>query len=216
MTELSDLELLDALGVKPEPKKKAARSPSEQRIVAGFEDIQRFFEEHDRVPLHGEERDIFERLYAVRLDRLRQLEECRSLLEPLDHQGLLDRTQESDSAKPDDLGDAELLARLGAEAEASDIGQLRHVRSSEEKRAAEEIANRKKCADFEKFRPLFRKIQKDLESGFRRIRPFELKAEIPAGQLLHCRRPESLCRRNGRDVLKRARPNGCPSSRHFR
>ena len=40
-------------------------------------------------PQHGEDRDIFERLYAVRLDRLRALEECRALLAPLDHQGLL-------------------------------------------------------------------------------------------------------------------------------
>ena len=67
MTEPSDLELLDALGVKPEPKKKAARSPQQERIVAGFEDVQRFYQQHGRAPLHGEERDIFERLYAVRL-----------------------------------------------------------------------------------------------------------------------------------------------------
>ena len=38
---------------------------------------------------HGEDRDIFERLYAVRLDRLREQEECRTLVEPIDHQGLL-------------------------------------------------------------------------------------------------------------------------------
>ena len=181
MTEPSDLDLLDALGVEPEPKKKAARSPREERIVAGFEDIQRFYEEHGRAPLHGEERDILERLNAVRLDRLRQLEECRSLLEPIDHQGLLDGAQGSDSAEPDDLDDAELLVRLGVEAETGDIGQLRHVRSSEEKRAAEEIANRQKCSDFDKFRPLFHEVQKDLESGLRRTRPFELKAEIRPG-----------------------------------
>ena len=30
--------------------------------------------------MHGEDRDIFERLYAVRLDRLRALPECRELL----------------------------------------------------------------------------------------------------------------------------------------
>ena len=181
MTEPSDLDLLEALGVKPEPKKKAARSPREERIVAGFEDIQRFYEEHGRVPRHGEKCGIFERLYAVRLDRLRQLEECRSLLEPLDHQGLLDRFEGSDSVEPDDLEDTELLAKLGVEAKSGDIIQLRHVRSSEEKRAAEEIANRQKCSDFEKFRPVFDEVQKDLVSGLRRTRPFELKAEIRPG-----------------------------------
>ena len=181
MTEPSDLELLDALGVKPEPKKKAARSQREERIVAGFEDIQRFCEQHGRAPRHGEERDIFERLYAVRLDRLRELEECRLLLEPLDHQGLLDGEQESVSKEPDDLDDAELLAMLDVSGEAGDIGQLRHVRSSAEKRAAEEIANRQNCPDFDKFKPLFRQIQEDLEAGLRRTRPFELKAEIRPG-----------------------------------
>ena len=178
----------------PSRKKKAARSPREERIVAGFEDVQRFYEEHGRVPRNGETCDIFERLYAVRLDRLRQLEECRSLLEPLDHQGLLDRAEGADSVEPDALDDAELLARLGVEAEVGDIGQLRHVRSTEEKRAAEEIANRQKCSDFEKFRPLFHEVQTDLESGLRRTRPFELKAEIRPGKLLHCRWPEGLCR----------------------
>src|SRR5271157_2088406 len=68
-----------------EPAKKGGRSPREERIIAGFEEIQRFVEKHGRAPQHGEDRDIFERLYAVRLDRLRELAECRALLEPLDH-----------------------------------------------------------------------------------------------------------------------------------
>lgn len=34
----------------------------------------RLTEEHDRVPQPSEERDIFERLYAVQLERLRGLE----------------------------------------------------------------------------------------------------------------------------------------------
>ena len=70
-------------------RRRAGAPPREERIIAGFEEIQRFVEKHGRAPQHGEDRDIFERLYAVRLDRLRALEECRSLLAPLDHQGLL-------------------------------------------------------------------------------------------------------------------------------
>lgn len=66
-----------------------SRTPREERIIAGFDEIQRFVEEHGRPPQHGEERDIFERLYAVRLDRLRELDDARALLAPLDHQGLL-------------------------------------------------------------------------------------------------------------------------------
>ncbi len=82
-------ELAAELAEFAEPEKKGGRPPREERIIAGFEEIQRFVEKHGRTPQHGEGRDIFERLYAVRLDRLRALEECRTLLAPLDHQGLL-------------------------------------------------------------------------------------------------------------------------------
>ncbi|MGD3028796.1 GIY-YIG nuclease family protein, partial [Escherichia coli] len=86
----SDLDDLAAeLAEFAPPEKKKGRPASEERIIAGFEEIQRFTEQYGRVPQHGEDRDIFERLYAVRLDRLRNLPECRALLEPLDHQGLL-------------------------------------------------------------------------------------------------------------------------------
>ena len=78
-----------SLASRPRTRKRGRRTPREERIIAGFEEIQRFVEKHGRAPQHGEDRDIFERLYAVRLDRLRELEECRALLEPLDHQGLL-------------------------------------------------------------------------------------------------------------------------------
>lgn len=73
MADLNDDELLDALGVEVAPIKTASRTPFEERIIAGFEDIQRFFEEHKRLPFNGEGQDIFERLYAVRLEQLRKL-----------------------------------------------------------------------------------------------------------------------------------------------
>jgi hypothetical protein len=187
---MSDLDL-DALRAElddfAQPAKKGGRSAREERIVAGFEDIQRFTETHGRGPQHGEDRDIFERLYAVRLDRLRQLEDCRSLLEPFDHQGLLSGGEIAGAGAAEALDDDALLAELGDFAGASGITELRHVRPSAEKRAAEEIASREKCGDFATFEPLFRQVQRDLESGMRSARPFVreagfLKAEIRPGQ----------------------------------
>jgi hypothetical protein len=184
MAEFTDEDeaLLEELGVEPEAKKAPARTPREERIIAGFEDIQRFYEEHGRAPQHGEDRDIFERIYAVRLDRVRELDECRTLLEPLDHQGLLGAAPASAGAEPDELDDDALLAELGVDQATSSVTELRHVRSSVEKRAAEEIANRERCEDFETFRPLFEQIQEDLDSGVRETRPFEMKAEIQQGR----------------------------------
>ncbi len=177
-----DQALLSELGVEPDSKKASSRTPQEERIIAGFEEIQRFVEDNGHTPQHGESRDIFERIYAVRLDRLRQLEECRVLLEPLDHQGLLTGSGSTTADIADDVSDEELLSKLGVDANAgSDITELRHVRPSAEKRAAEEIANRRRCQDFDRFRPLFEQIQGELERGERQTRPFELKAEIQKG-----------------------------------
>lgn len=165
------------------PEKKGGRSPREERIIAGFEEIQRFAEQHGRAPQHGEDRDIFERLYAVRLDRLRAQEECRSLLAPLDRQGLLAGGEAAAASAPaDTMDDDELLAELGGAAGSSDITDLRHVRPSAEKRAAEEIANREPCKDFAKFKPLFEQVKADLQSGVRQTRRFQTMAEIRQGE----------------------------------
>ena len=160
----------------------AGRTPREERIIAGFEEIQRFVEQHGRAPQHGEDRDIFERLYAVRLDRLRELDECRALLEPLDHQGLLAGAEPAPAAAPEDIDDDELLAELGGAAGAADITELRHVRIG--RREARSRGNRQpqKCEDFDHFKPLFEQVKRDLTAGIRQTRPFERKAEIRPGE----------------------------------
>ena len=177
-----DDALLAELGVEVETKKVVTRTPREERIIAGFEEIQRFAEEHDSAPSHGEEHDIFERLYAVRLDRIRELQECRALVEPLDDQGLLTGAAKAPLADAEELDDDALLAELGIEVEAPPITELKHVRSTAEKKAAEEIAHRDRCEDFETFKPLFEQVQKELDSGLRDTRPFEMKAEIEKGR----------------------------------
>src|SRR3984957_14691822 len=112
MSDMDLAELRSELEDFAQPEKKGGRSPREERIIAGFEEIQRFAEKHGQAPQHGENRDIFERLYAVRLDRLRALEECRSLLAPLDRQGLLSGTQIVAAASAEAIGDDELLSAL--------------------------------------------------------------------------------------------------------
>ena len=177
-----DDALLAELGVVVEPAKAASRTPREERIIAGFEEIQRFVETHGRAPRHGEDGDIFERLYAVRLDRIREQDDCRALLAPFDNKGLLDHQLEAASASPDAMDDDALLAELGVEADAPDITDLRHVRSSAEKRTAEEVATRSKCEDFEKFRPLFEQVQEELDAGLRETRPLGIQADIEPGR----------------------------------
>jgi len=183
---MSDIDLdqlrseLDEFAEKDE---KTGRPPREERIIAGFEEIQRFVAKHGRPPQHGENRDIFERMYAVRLDRLRALAECRSLLVSLDHQGLLSGPEPITAESAATIGNDELLAELRDAAGAGDITELRHVRKSVDKRAAEEIANRTVCEDFEKFKPLFELVKRELKSGVRQTLPFQTMDEIKLAEI---------------------------------
>lgn len=178
----SDLDALAAeLAEFAPPEKKGGRPASEERVIAGFEEIQRFTEKHGRAPQHGEDRDIFERLYAVRLDRLRALPDCRALLEPLDHQGLLAGAVRVAEPSPGYDVD-QLAAELADVGGADDIRVLRHVRTSADKRAAEEVADRKPCEDFEAFKPLFERVATEVKTGLRQSQPIEAgRRAIEAG-----------------------------------
>ena len=170
----SDLdELASELAEFAPPEKKGGRPASEERVIAGFEEIQRFTEKHGRAPRHGEDRDIFERLYAVRLDRLRALPDCRAILEPLDHQGLLAGSPAVADSADETLDIDDLAAELADVGGTNDITVLRHVRTSADKRAAEEVADRKPCEDFETFKPLFERAQTDFKTGLLQSQPIE-------------------------------------------
>lgn len=184
MADMDDDELLAALGVEAAPLKTASRTPREERIIAGFEDILRFHQTHGRAPQHGEGRDIFERLYAVRLDQLRKLPEAPALLAALDAPGLLSGAAAATTADIDALSEDALLAELGIveePADPSDITVLRHVRSTAEKRAAEEIADRTPCADFAQFKPLFEQVERELRSDVRKTLRFGRDTSIASG-----------------------------------
>jgi hypothetical protein len=183
MADLNDDELLEALGVEVAPIKAGGRTPREERIVAGFEDILRFLEVHKRAPQHGEGSDIFERLYAVRLDQLRKLPEAHALLAELDKPGLLSEAPAT-PVDVDELDEDALLAELGVSSDPSDqadITVLRHVRPLAERQAAEEIADRTPCEQFDKFKPLFEQVERDLKSGVRKALRFGRDASIADG-----------------------------------
>lgn len=174
MADMDDDDLLEALGVEAAPTKANTHTAQQERLIAGFEDILRFVETHGRAPQHGEERDIFERLYAVRLDRLRGIPEARQLLASMDVEGLL-VGDVAVAVDTDELDEDALLAALGVGEPVGedDITTLRHVATYAERKAAEEIANRTRCPDFDQFKPLFEKVQRELKSGERRLLKLE-------------------------------------------
>lgn len=183
MKQVQDLtgdELLDELGVELADEQAGGYTARQERIIAGFEDILRFYEAIGHAPRHSHDGDIFERIYAVRLDQLRKLPaEDLSLLLPLDPHQLL-----SGSAAPmpaGSLADDDLLAEL-EEPAATDISVLRHVKPLEERRElAEQIADRFPCKDFANFKPLFDQAQSELTTGVREAKRFIKDASIESG-----------------------------------
>jgi len=179
----TDEELLAGLGVDITPVKKVERTAREQRIIAGFEEIVRFAKEHGREPRHGEGLDIFEMIYATRLDAIRNSAECRKVLEGVEGEALLEY-KEAGSSLREDGNDEELLTALGVDWEKqADVTYLKHVKPRAEIRAAEEVAKRDFCKDFDVFRPLFESVQKEIASGLRRTIKYKDNAEVNKGDL---------------------------------
>jgi hypothetical protein len=183
MSNLTNEELLGELGVDVVAEKKSALTPRQERIIAGFEDIQRFVEEHGRQPVNGQDRDIFERIYATRLDQIKRQKDCVELLANLDHQKLLDGSDVSEGL-PDDIDDEDILNVLGVEIAPSgegDITDLQHVKTRAEVRAAEEMGKHTRCEDFETFKPLFAAAKQDIKGGIRIARSYKDDATVEEG-----------------------------------
>ena len=83
MTEPNLDELAEALAEFDVPQREGGRSAREERIVAGFEEIQRFVEQHGRRPLHGDERDIFETAFSTSIRVIYENPADRATLEYL-------------------------------------------------------------------------------------------------------------------------------------
>ena len=183
MSEPTDRDLLNELGVDLEIKKHHSLTPAQERIISDFEEVQTFYEEFKRLPQNQEGRDIFERLYAVRLNQICENEECLSLLKTLDYQDLISTNSLKDgNIIHQDIDDSELLSKLGIDEEFKEITELKNVRSSQERRLAEEFANREICENFSSYKLIFQEVIKDINNGQREILKLKQRPEIKSGK----------------------------------
>ena len=183
MSEPTDRDLLNELGVDLEIKKHHSLTPSQERIISDFEEVQTFYEEFKRLPQNQEGRDIFERLYAVRLNQICENEECFSLLKNLDYQDLISTNAlKNEHIADQDINDSELLSKLGIDEELKEITNLKNVRSSQERRLAEEFANREICENFSSYKLIFQEVIKDINNGQREILKLKQRPEIKSGK----------------------------------
>jgi hypothetical protein len=181
-----DLDTLRAeLAEFAQPAKSRHLNSEEARVLAGFEAIQQFVEEHGHPPRHGEGQDIFERLYAVRLDRISRNPRYVDLLSPMDHQGLLDAAEATPEAGAEVVDDDALMSELseivGPSDDSDAITSLKHVPPRALRNLPDEIANRQRCRDFDEFQPLLAQAQSDLKAGDLESRPFRDEPSIEIG-----------------------------------
>lgn len=174
MTNYDIDDLRSELDSFAKPKKDKTYTPREERIIAGFEEIEAFFEQKKRKPQHGENNDIFERLYAVRLEKIQASDECNAILKDIDRFGLLE-------SNPDEfeIDEADLMSELEAYRDSSnDISKLTHVKTKKERHVSEEIAQRTTCKDFSEFQGMFEQVKDQLKTGVRQAHILTKTPEI--------------------------------------
>ena len=183
MSELTDKELLEALGVEEISSKKKKFNKYEERLIQGFNEIQNFFEEFNRLPENKINKSIFERLYYVRLEKLISTPENRSLLKEFDRNNLLSfDIKNEQNITNENISDLELLNSFGIDSQNEDFLNLKFVRGSEERKIAEEIAKREKCQNFDEFKEKFNDLQAELKRGKRKTIAINKRPEIKKGQ----------------------------------
>lgn len=144
-----------------------------------FEELKSFIEANGREP-DIEATNIHEAKLAARLSKLRSTPEALEALAPFDTEGLLG-TKSSGEKKTeltiDDVLSSDLLA------DDDDIFNLKHVTvGTKSQTASADMATRKKCMDFDSFKPLFVRIQKELDEGTLETSGIKGIAEIQKGQ----------------------------------
>ena len=80
MKRLSDEQILDELEIELELKSTKVLTPLEERLISRFEEINVFYESHQRVPSLDDNADIFEKLCASRLEKIKQNSEMKSVV----------------------------------------------------------------------------------------------------------------------------------------
>lgn len=160
------------------------------RLREGFEDINRFLDEHGRAPSGGgeaEEQRLARRLVANRQNRSRT-----QALAPNDRHGLLGNRSEFDSVPAEeDFDEAsenvasldDILADAGGllDSEAQELFEERHIQFGAKKNTPDEIAQRTPCQDFDRFEGLFAGAKSEIREGQSETVRFAKGAQIQEG-----------------------------------
>lgn len=175
---LSFIDGDDELGITT-IKAKSRAPTADEHLVAKFEEISDFYKTNKRLPENNmaniSELMLFKRLESIKNNN----EQCHALVD-FDEFNLLPLTHEVAASEPkliereinsfEDIFDDDDFGLLGDSDQS--IFNIKHIKAG--KRADTDfVARRKPCKDFDKYKDLFPGVQKELNSGQRKIIEFE-------------------------------------------
>lgn len=156
---------------------KASNSPvvnEDQRLVSTFEEINTFYETNKKEPEQSS--NINERSLYARLKGIRSSPDKIQMLLTYDRFSLLSTNKlPKVISSIDDILEDDVFGIFETKEE-DDLFDLKHVKTKEEvekeRESTDFVARRKPCKDFDKYEPLFKKVQQDLKDGKRTMVKF--------------------------------------------
>jgi len=171
--ELLQMLTEDEFGLLEIPVKVPPVGPVD-RLVAAYEEVADFVRQYGRPPAVNPA-DIAESKLAMRLKAMCENDEQRLMLAPHDELGLL-----AEPDPPATLAEAIADDPFGLLSGGKELFDFQHVPKTQTMPA--EVARRRPCEDFDRFRQLFVDCHVDLRRGTRSLLPFEKPSEIEPGR----------------------------------
>lgn len=178
---LDDIFNDDPLGLLNVKAKKSSARTSDERLASSFDEINDFIEKHEREPESNPGNITEYKLYS-RLKSLREDEEKMMALEPQDKYGLFD-VEKKEFNSIDDIFEDDMLGIF--DDENADLFEFKHTPKPDERAAADFVAKRKPCKNFQDYEDRFNEIHSDLASGERKMIPFKYEHLKPENFYVH-------------------------------
>ncbi len=171
----------DPLGILDIKPKASSVKSADERLIASFNEINEFYENNTKEPEPSvsniSEYQLYSRLKSIREDKNKM-----ASLKPYDKFSLLN-IQEAEINSLDDIFNSDSLGTLNDDAEG--LFEFKHTPKDYDRAAADFVAKRKPCKDFDKYEGEFKSVQKDLSNSKRKLVQFKQANLQPGDYYVH-------------------------------
>jgi len=152
-------------------KSKASVSTENDKLIDSFKEINNFYKEHNREPKENITNIAEYKLY-IRLKGIREEQEKINALKSVDNYNLLEiKKVKKEINSIDDLLNDSFFNSI--DQEEKELFALKNIPEIDERASADFVARREPCKDFDKYKNIFKEIQKDLKTGKRKLVEFK-------------------------------------------